>query len=315
MLTPEQEQNKQQIHAMLKERKKRLSETDRRSLQRAINSLTNFGNDFSIYRTTNLSDVPNTVITGLCHILKEHGFPVYLPREADRYNEISTLCIQETWNSCLKHIFQCTKFLNLAHLPREPAVSDLRPVSEIYYQALCNYEAGDQAAMVATFLKQRETNKVTHFVGVHSKLLSIVATFEKRGSAHKLLAYSIRNGDETTFFDIRNKNTEKRALKITTKIPRYSTKPAPEFTPISQIHVLNPVSIHPLNPLPSLDQTAFDFTPSSLLQPIIFQKHTNDFVVPTKKSISPLPSISDLMYFKPPVSPTIKLPSILTQII
>ena len=321
MLTPEQEQNKQQIYAMLKERKKRLSETDRRSLQRAINSLTNFGNDFSIYRNAHLADVPNTVITGLCHIIKELGFPVFLPREADRYNEVSTLCIQETWNSCLKHIFQFCKFINLGHVPLEPPVNDPRPLSEIYNQALYLYESENQAKQVASFLRQRETNKITHFVAVHCNLLSIVATFEKRGSAHKLLAYSVKKGDQTTFFDIRMKRADKKQIKFSThSIKQFSNENSSEVNSESpDVNPVNPISITRLTTLPSVMVPSFP-TSACLFkqesQPLSFQDPIDDhFVVPTKKSISPLPSITDLMYINPPVPSRIQLPSILTQII
>ena len=299
----EKEHNRQQMYNMIRDRKRRLSETDRRSLIRAIGGLTDFGNDFAIYRAKFLSDVPNTVITGLCYIMKELGFPVYLPREADRYNEISTLCIQETWNACLKHIFQLTKFINVSQL-KLPLLNEIIPLPDIYNHAIDSVDNDTPYAQIASYIRQRESAIVTHIVIVRSKILTIVATFEKRGSAHKLLAYAVRKGDQEAFIDTRNKQFDKsrsrsqqnHKLPITieslqdfinlTQNTNYSAEPMVQSIPQvpSRHHTYSPPQVQPIIPsqLPTNDLISESFQP---------------FVVPTKKTITPLPSIIDLIPF------------------
>ena len=316
MLSPEQERNKQQVYNMIKERKKRLSETDKRSLIRAVNGLTDFGNDFANYRSEFLSEVPNTVITGLCQVLKEAGFAVYLPREADRYNEISTLCLQETWNTCLHSIFEAAHFISLTHAPSIQPVSDSRSLSEIYLEALSMLKDESSNSEITTFLRERETARITHIVFVNSPLLKIIATFEKRGSAHRLLSYAIKKGEDTSFFDMRTKLSERNVNKLATK-----RKSHPKTTNIPEPIIVDQTSlIKPVKPLvlPLLQ-------PTRHVQPLLVQPLSNNFVadfpqdnffvVPTKKNSHLLPPIKGLMSFDPLSQPFYKMPSILTQII
>ena len=315
MLSPEQERNKQQVYNMIKERKKRLSETDKRSLIRAVNGLTDFGNDFGVFRGEHLSDVPNTVITGLCQILKEAGFAVYLPREADRYNEISTLCIQETWNSCLRPIFQAAQFVSMSHAPSVQPASDSRPTSEIYNDALSMVEEQVPTSQVVTFVREREAARITHMAFVVTPLLKIVATFEKRGSAHRLLAYALKKGDQTTFFDMRTKASERSTTKTQQKRKTHTkTTKLPEPVTVSPVPLVKPAMSLVF---PSLE-------PTQQVQPVFIQPLNNSFidlpqdnffVVPTKKSSPILPSINDLMPFDSLSKPLTPIPSILTQII
>jgi hypothetical protein len=212
-LMNDREKNRQTILNMLKDRKRHLNETDRRSLSRTIAGLTNFGNDFANFRRKKLADVPNTVITGLCQVLKDIGIPVYLPREADRYNDISTLCIQETWDSHLKYIFELTKFINMNHISGSSIQKESIKTSEAYLSALSLLDQNMFETSVALYLQQHETTNITHIAFVRSPTLSIVSAFAKRGSAHRLLAYSARNGDNIYFYDSREKNLEKKAKK------------------------------------------------------------------------------------------------------
>ena len=304
MLTLERERNKLQLYNMFRDKRKNLSDTDKRSLMRTINGLTDYGNDFPLYRAGNLTDVPNTVITGLCHILKEHGYSVYLPREADRYNEISTYCIQETWNSCLKSIFEHTQFVSMSRLmPVQPS-SDTRPLSDIYFEALTKLEAEGSVQQIITLLRQAEAIKITHMLFVKMPNLAVVATFEKRSSAHKLMSYAIDHEGKKTFTDMRPRMNE----RTINKLAKQSTKKLNKMNLAQHQKTNNPYPILKQNynfgyhQIPQIMETESILnTPISQLRPSLNIQQDDFFVVPTKKPSKILPSIENLL-------PTIKYP-------
>lgn len=291
----EREKNKAAAYAMLKDRKRHLNETDRRSLTRAIGGLSDFGSDFSNFRTKVLADVPNTVITGFCQILKDADVPVYLPREADRYNEISTLCIQETWNSHLKDFFQVTSFINLCHTAAPVVQKEPMKSSELYLNALSALDQEMPEASVAALIQAHDSANITHVALMKHPYISIVSAFSKRGSAHKLLAYGLRKGDVVTTFDIREKKQDKKKqaapnkkeiheFAFDQKVPIYFPQPQPAF-------LMNSASSSPAPlPLQIYQNPSVTITndPSQFTEP---------FTVPTKKNV--FPSLADMVPIDP----------------
>ena len=280
----DREKNRQAIYSLLKDRKRHLNETDKRSLSRTIAGLTNFGSEFAKFRSRKLGDVPNTVITGLCQILKEVGFSVYLPREADRYNEVSTLCIQETWESQLKYIFQAASFLNMNHMRVSSLHVGPKLLPEAYINAINAIEQGTDETSVAVYLQQNEDVKITHVSIVKMAGLLIVASFSKRGSAHRLLAYAIKNTDGTRFVDSREKKNEKKQKQKEepTSVLNY---PIDFNTPAPLCYIDNSCASSPSDSIPNQGSSPFS-------------TETNEvFNVPTKKHL--LPSLSTLIPLDP----------------
>ena len=254
--------NKEALEFMIERREQKLSETDHRSLVRTVRGLTNFGNEFQNYRSTYLAEVPNSIIIGFCLVLKEIGFNVYLPREADRYNDISTFCIQETWESELKRIFFGSAFICLNKIPIQKKEEANTSIENVYLCALQAAERRYSSSCVSLFLLQHEEIDITHMVLTIIDGLSLLVTFKKRGSAHKVISYIYRKGGVVQFVDKREKITKLNKNKNATiaNVPSTSSEPfLDDFTvPTKE----NSDNIVPLTN--EQNQTIFNPTPQNI---------------------------------------------------
>ena len=198
----ERERSKQLFLASINQKLKSLNPGDARSLRRTVHSLTNFGNEFKNYRTVKLNKIPNTVIIGFCRVLQTIGYSVYLPREADRYNEIAIMCIQETWGLGLSEIFNSTVFTKIAFHPGQ-SIYNADQVAKSYHEALNLLLNGVNFNDIIDYLHTNENSPITYAAVCKKDNLAVIVTYSKFASAHKVLSTIVKHHDQIIYVDSR----------------------------------------------------------------------------------------------------------------
>lgn len=198
----ERERAKQLFLASINQKLKSLNPGDARSLRRTVHQLTNFGSEFKNYRTIKLNKIPNTVIIGFCRVLQTIGYTVYLPREADRYNEIAIMCIQETWKLGLSDVFNNTTFTKIVYHPGQN-IYNPEVVANAYHEALNMVIKRMSFNDVIDYLHIHESSPITYAAISKSNDLAVIVTYSKFASAHKVLSTIVKHNDQIIFVDSR----------------------------------------------------------------------------------------------------------------
>lgn len=196
----------------LKKKLKTLGPVDARSLQKILNTFTDFGDDFRQYRKTQLTGIPNTVIVSICRILNTFGYNICISRETERYNDIADLCIQQHWKSCLAHIFPNISF----HKPQTVTKNkkyEFETLRALYTSAVQNYVNGSDFKMIENAICNSECNTVSFLAHLQYDNYAFIATFQKIGTIHSLLCYVTYRNGQIFIFDSRLKKIKKKIMQ------------------------------------------------------------------------------------------------------
>ncbi|EAY02797.1 hypothetical protein TVAG_008050 [Trichomonas vaginalis G3] len=286
-----------------------LGPVDARSLQKILNTFTNFGDDFRRYRKNQLSGVPNTVIVAICKVLNSVGYKICVSRETERYNDIADLCIQQHWNNCLSEIFPHIHYVkpNTIILNRK---YEFDPLRTLYTSAMQNYIGGTPFKSIEEMICTNESNTVSFIAHMKMEEFSFIATFQKVGTVHSLLSYVTYRKGNIFIFDSRLKKIKKKLLQdgtnfdLSTKtvgniqelIDAVSEKPTFEKTfsrEIKSAKVINPPLPPPQQPLLFRDNpppffqkhTAIDIIPPLILPIVKEARKESPFIFPTIPSL------------------------------
>ena len=239
----------------------KLSIPDKNSLLQTMRQIKDFGNDFPLYRETELRGVPNIVLFYTLQFLKKKAkMDFFVSREMSRYNIILTSIVQQFWKSQLEPIFKCIKFYSLKKVPQTTNKINLINPEQFYQELLLNLSSFTGSKLIAHIIGYENT-PLSYIATIQTDNIQAILTF-KKSPLNKLDVvcsningvFQFSNSESPNKFDTSNdENSNEELIQMP---PQYVVKPP---SPLQNKLMLPLLSMDDLGPYKEVEGTKYYF--------------------------------------------------------